>query len=238
MCGNLIFDLDGTLVDSMPLHARVFAEILWQHYNIDMAVSTRAYLKTAGEPLDEQFRYVIGFATSKNDIGGEELLEQFWTLVQREPAIPFPEVQAVIPQLADAGYQLFVVSGCAPRLVQHKIHSINLTNRFELLLGTDRSIPHMVKGDGHLRLIQEHLGITRTRLIDDSLVVGDAAYDMMFAAAAGLCAVGRATNNTAFELKWSGAKRLIQDLRELVQLLQKPRTTRFRPVNVVRRQLR
>ena len=234
--GNLIFDMDGTLIDAMTLHASIFASILHEEHGVPMSASSRAYLKTAGEPLDDQFRYVLGFATSEQPLNISHLMEQFWARVQMEPATAFADAQTGIPELANSGYRLFLVSGCSPAIVMHKMHHVGLSRCFELMLGTDRTIPYMIKGDGHLHIICEHLAITRSEFTNTSLLIGDAAYDMMFAAAAGLSAVGRVSNDNALELRWSGATFLVNDITELIQLLKHKRSGHiFRSVEELRR---
>ena len=52
--GYLMFDLDGTLIDSMQIDSVVFAEILAE-MGVNKDASRAHYLATSGEPLKEQF---------------------------------------------------------------------------------------------------------------------------------------------------------------------------------------
>jgi len=70
--GLLIFDMDGTLIDSMELHAQVFSQILYERFDIPVEVSKTEYLKTAGKPLDEQFKHVILLAKGFNSFEVDE----------------------------------------------------------------------------------------------------------------------------------------------------------------------
>ena len=52
-CAGLIFDCDGTLVDSMPLHFRAWTTVLTRH---DLELTEQRFYEWAGAPIDEIIR--------------------------------------------------------------------------------------------------------------------------------------------------------------------------------------
>ncbi len=56
-CRGLIFDCDGTLVDSMPLHYRAWVTVLRRH---DLDFTETRFYQWAGIPVDEIVRRLAG----------------------------------------------------------------------------------------------------------------------------------------------------------------------------------
>ncbi len=52
-CRGLIFDCDGTLVDSMPLHFQAWTTVLQRH---DLELTRERFYQWAGAPIDEIIR--------------------------------------------------------------------------------------------------------------------------------------------------------------------------------------
>ena len=50
-----IFDLDGTLIDSMPLYIATFGDLIAE-YGADRVPATEYYIESMGIPVDIQFR--------------------------------------------------------------------------------------------------------------------------------------------------------------------------------------
>lgn len=217
--GLLIFDMDGTLVDSMNLHAEIFSKILNETCGAEHEALRREYLRTAGQPLDEQISNVLTSA-GESSVRVAQLVDSFWAMVDHEQPVLFSDVKAVVEQLWLAGYSLVVISGCAPFVVESKMRKTGLSQYFSLMLGTDKKVRHMFKGDGHFRIIRRSLNLDRTQFQNNSLFIADAEYDMPLAKRAGLLAIGRVTHGNAKTLKEAGADLLIEDLWGLISILQ------------------
>lgn len=234
--GLLIFDMDGTLVNSMNQHADIFSKILNDEYGVPHELSKQEYIKTAGQPLDDQFNCALFRAKGVLIKDMSVLLSQFWMSVEKQQPVLFPEVLDVIEQLSKAGYTLVVISGCAPIIVQTKLRKTNTHHYFKLMLGTDKNIPGMVKGEDHLRIIQRDLFLTPEQFRANSVLIGDSEYDMAIAKRFGLLAIGRITNENGDVLIKAGAGLLIDNLIDLKNLLEhrgSPSNT-FIPVSEIR----
>lgn len=215
----LIFDLDGTLVDAMDQHAEAFSRVLYEEYGISRALSRQEYLRTAGQPLDEQFNHVIGLKKGTEIACVAELLDRFWLLIDESKPVLFPDVREAIEQLAKIGYVQVVTSGCAPFIVESKLKKTGISQFFKLRLGTDKNISNMVKGDGHFKIIRQELNLTLERFRAISAIIGDAVHDINLGKQAGIIAIGRATANNKDLLKQASPDYIVDDLRELAALL-------------------
>ena len=211
--------MDGTLIDSMPQHAEAFSGILAAEYAIPVDFSKEVYMKTAGKPLDEQFAFAIELKTGVHVQSTDALLDQFWSLIQESDPVLFPDVGHVLHALHQAGFTMVVISGCSPEVVRAKIRRAGIESLFLFTLGTDRSIPGMVKGQGHLEIIRNKLQVTPACFQADSVLIGDAPHDMMIARNANITAVARVSRGNADDLRAAGADFLINDLSELVPIL-------------------
>lgn len=229
--GLLIFDMDGTLVDSMKQHAAAFGQTLEEEYEIPRDISERLYLDTAGQPLHQQFNQAL--STYKN-IKIEDLtpnIDKFWMLVQKSQPKLFQDVFHSIKKLSQAGYTLVVISGCTSPVVRAKLNKTGIDVFFRLMLGTDYHIPNMVKGEGHFEVICQELDLKRKEFQTNSILIGDGEYDMKIAKEAGILAAGRRTNDNGRKLKHAGATFLIQNLEELILILQSQHSERYRTIS-------
>jgi phosphoglycolate phosphatase-like HAD superfamily hydrolase len=217
--GLLIFDMDGTLIDAMELHAQVFSQLLYEKFGIPIETSKMEYLKTAGKPLDEQFKHAIISIKGSIPFDVDELLESFWTSLENTKPLLFPDVFSALTTLWEAGYQLAVTSGCSPHVVEYKLKATGISDFFSIKLGTDRNIPQMVKGNGHFNFIRSQLDISLSYFQSNTAFIGDSNYDMNLGLEAGILTIGRVTHNNASELKSNGGLFVVNSLNDLITML-------------------
>lgn len=218
--GIFVFDMDGTLVDSMGQHADVFGRILYETHGVPVEFSRQIYLSTAGEPLDRQFEHALRL-TVGNQLGDpNDLIDQFWIYIQESTPVLFPDVHAAIEKLWLANYTLIISSGCSPSVVSAKIEKAGINQYFRLLLGTDYRSPNMTKGEGHFKAIKQELSIDDLDFKNNSAMVGDGKHDMVLAKRAGIIGIGRVNDDNEESLEEAGADLLVHGLDELGFLLQ------------------
>ncbi|MFA6097838.1 MAG: HAD hydrolase-like protein, partial [Candidatus Paceibacterota bacterium] len=78
-----IFDLDGTLVNSIPTYAETFREILEDKFAISGKEVEEYYLNSTGTPLEEQFAHVL-MANGKPTDKIAEMTREFFDIVNRK----------------------------------------------------------------------------------------------------------------------------------------------------------
>jgi len=229
--GIIVFDMDGTLVDSMQLHARVFGHLLNEFFNVPCEFGIEFYLSTAGHPLDRQF--VDALKTQGVIVSSVEMMiDAFWRRIEAADVSLFPDVAPAIVELRRAGYILAVTSGCTPMVVSARLSKARIGECFAVTLGTVYSNPDFAKGEGHLRILKKSLGVSEFEIRTNSAIVGDAVFDVRLAKAAKMLAIGRITADNQNVLREAGADILINGLDQLVSLLRKSRE--FIPISVLK----
>lgn len=222
--GIVIFDMDGTLVDSFDPYTDAFAAVLHQHHGVSPAQSREVFLDTAGMPLDEQFELVLGAIGTVSARAVRRLVQEFWSLVADVRADLLPGATDVVRALAEAGYTLVVSSGSTPGVVAQRMEQAGLAGYFRLLLGSDYESAGMAKGPDHFRAIRRELAVSLSAFRRNSVMVGDGPRDAVIAKQAGIISILKITDANAERLRHVGADFFIRELADLRALLSGPRT--------------
>lgn len=177
--GTLLFDLDGTLVDSLP----------------DLTLALNAVLAEAGLPpagLDLSRRYVgdgarmmleRGFAAHGRTVPADGLarfLAVYEANLTRETQ-PFPGVVAALARLAEAGWRLAVCTNKTERHSRMVLEALGLAPFFAAVAGGD-TWPERKPDGRHLTRTLEQMGAPRAGVV----MVGDGVNDLLAARDAGL----------------------------------------------------
>ena len=184
MADAIIFDVDGTLLDSVDYHARAWQETFEQY---GLAVTFDAVRSQIGKGGDELMPAFVPKAML-DDVGdkmkgerGRHFKDKYLPLVR-----PFPKVRELFERLiADGRRVVLASSGTRDEVDQYK-RIAGISDLIESDTSSDdagRSKPHP---DIFLAAM-EKLGIPDTRSV---LVVGDTPYDAEAAGRAGLKTVG------------------------------------------------
>lgn len=215
----LIFDLDGTLLDTMGPLADLFCDMLRDECDVPEEVSRPVYTELAGKGPRPQFEAVLS-PLGRTDVAFlDDITLRYWQVAETYRPVAFPETLDALSQLRRDGHTLVVSSGGTTESVRRKIRETGVDRLFRLALGTDLNVPGMAKGPGHFDLVTRSLSLTEGELRAGGVFIGDAVYDMQVARDAGIVAVGRLTGDNAETLRRAGAQHLIQDLREMQALL-------------------
>lgn len=179
---NIIFDLDGTLIDSARLTGAIIDEML----------AARGAATPADRALIQRMDAVGGEAmiaavlgTHSTDPAGE--IAEFRAIHQTitVPAdLPFAGVREALEMLDEAGIGLAICSNKPQFLCEKILADLGLTRHFRAIVGSAPDRPRKPAPDA-ARLALAGLGGTP----GDTLYCGDSAIDLATARAAGLRAV-------------------------------------------------
>jgi beta-phosphoglucomutase-like phosphatase (HAD superfamily) len=141
---TVIWDLDGTIIDSMPLQYDAFADA-FRIYDSGFVLENRHYIEfILGELSNADFfRELLPKISDKK---AEELAEKkasaFSDLIQNRGCKPLPGAIALIHRLSERGREQFLVSTLAARSVDHILSSFGLSDQLvicEIVRGSKAS---------------------------------------------------------------------------------------------------
>ena len=175
-----IFDCDGTLVDSMPLHFRAWRAAFRQHgasFDFDWAL----FVSRAGMPLEttvEALNQQFGSTLDPKRVV-EVQLATYRTLLAEVTAIE--PVVAFARQVAASGAQVSVASGGQRPEVETSLRSIGLLDLFRLIVAGNE-VAHGKPDPEILLRCAEGMGVAP----EDCLVIEDGELGIEAARRAGM----------------------------------------------------
>lgn len=211
MIKAVIFDVDGTLVDSVDLHARAWQEAL-AHF---------------GKQFDfERVRYQIGkggdqlmpvfLSPQELDEFGEELEEYRGELFKREylPRVKgLPAVRELFRRVKDEGLRVALASSAKA----DELETYKKIARIEDLVEEETSSDAAEKSKPHPDIFEAALKRLGDTLPAEAVVVGDTPYDAEAAGKAGVQTVGLLSGGFPEEdLRAAGCVRIYRDAADLL----------------------
>jgi pyrophosphatase PpaX len=178
----LLFDLDGTLVDTIALLIN----------SMEAAFEGRTQRPTEGEwvaligtPLPTMLRR---WATSDEDVQTLTTKYRAYQLEHHDELTqPYPWVPETIRTLADAGHPMGIVTSKTVWLAERALDVTGMAPYFKSVVGIERTIRHKPEPDPvHTAL--DDLGITASER-PRSLFIGDSVHDLHSGNAAGVISV-------------------------------------------------
>jgi pyrophosphatase PpaX len=207
MLPALLFDLDGTLVDSIEL-------ILNSARYAFVGFDGRA-------PSDEEWRMGIGrpLLTVLREYARDEaealrLLDRYreYQLANHDRLLSAYEgIVAVLRRFADAGHGMAVVTSKSDWLARRALELVGVSDIFPVLIGCDSCVNHKP----HPEPVERALALLEAPA-SEAIFVGDSPHDVESGRAAGVFTVGVTWG--AFsreEMEASGADAVIHDVAEL-----------------------
>lgn len=206
----VIFDFDGTLVDSMEAFADIAAEAMSRHLKIDAATGRRRYLETSGIPFFQQLE-LIAPGNPNNATASEEFERRKIENYFDEPL--YHDTAKTLRHLRAQGIKVVVSSNNFQHLVDQFVERKGIA--FDLVLGFQEGFD---KGEAHFRQVERTLGIPREQMT----FVGDSLKDGERARASGVPFIGKEGTFSRQEFRAEFPKaRVIRNLGELMELFGK-----------------
>ncbi|OAN71729.1 phosphoglycolate phosphatase, bacterial [Rhodobacteraceae bacterium EhC02] len=218
LCNDLkavIFDLDGTLIDSAP----------------DIAAGVNKYLSDNGWPtLDvATIEAFIGHGPRRlildvfahighpdDDASVDRAHQAYLANYRESPAartVFFPDVRADLELLAKSGLRLGICTNKPDEMTGRVLAALGIAHLFEAAIGAD-AVPDCKPHPGHLQAVAARMGLAN----GDYIYVGDTVVDQATAQAAGV---------PFYVVPWGGGRDVVvapghrlNGLSELVKLAQ------------------
>lgn len=207
-----IFDFDGTLGDSRGLIVRTMMDTFEQ---LDIAKPTvEACIETIGLPLADCF--IVSAHLSDEE--GEKCAEAYRKIFRRNnvkgAVKPFEGVISTLNTLHEQGKILAVASSRGHESLDGLVDDFGITNLFTHIIGAD-DVVNAKPNPEPVNKILSSLSVSPK----DTVVIGDAPYDILMGKNAGATALGVTYGNSKREeLQEAGADFLIDNFADLLKL--------------------
>ena len=204
----VIFDLDGTLVDSLDQISRSMDRA--RKYFGYEKLSFEKYREILGQPVQEMIGDLELDIDSQN-----ELVLEFRRILMSEIEIQntlFPGVQEVLERITQGGFKLAIATTKPTQIAKLVVNNSSLAHFDFHIQGTD-GFPPKPNPDIILKCLE---------YFDDreAIMVGDRVEDVLAAKSAGIPSIGIASSGHSIEqLTDAGASRVFKSMRDLLEKL-------------------
>lgn len=205
--GGIIFDLDGTLSDSVEM---ILKSSESTHQKMGLPWEKEAVSRFIGRPLYET---AACFAPGRE----EEYIENFgeFNMIYIPKMIkPFPGIPTLLSQLKDRGAELGIVTSRHQWGADWSVDILGIKSYFGAVFGVEASEKHKPDPEPALLILQK-LGINPS----EAAFIGDAAVDIECGRAAGMTTIGVAWGVAGEKLKEAKPDYYVESVNELSRLL-------------------
>lgn len=208
----LVFDLDGTLLETAPDLVGTLNQIL-----IDEGLKTipleiaRTYIGQGARMMMENGFKANGIDMSAADIEARvpKFLARYEARISSETTA-FPNLLSTLDELSEQGWNFAVCTNKLERLARILLEDLKLTDRFVAITGGDT----FENKKPHAEHILKTVALTSSRL-EDSIMVGDSISDINAAKAANIPVIAVDFGYTPVHVKELDPDMVISDFNEL-----------------------
>jgi len=180
----VIFDIDGTLLDSVDLHARAWVEA-FAHFGVETdGAEVRSQIGKGGDELMPVFLPKERIAREGTEI--ETFRSDLFKAKYLPEVRPFPAVRPLFERIRKAGLTIALASSGKGPEVERYQDILGIADLVDVVTSSDdaeRSKPHPDIFEAAVRKLD---GLGK----DEMIVIGDTPYDAEAASKAGLRTIG------------------------------------------------
>jgi phosphoglycolate phosphatase len=217
----VVFDLDGTLLETLTDLAEAMNTSLvhfgYKPHTVD------AFRYFVGESVAVEARRALPeFARDIETVEKvAEYSQQIYAGCWHKNTRPYPGIPELLDDLQRRGLKLAILSNKIDKFTKTMVKKLLPHWQFEIVQGALSDVPLKPHPDLALRIINQ-LKISAEQFI----YVGDSNIDMLTAVAAGMFPVGCLWGyRTADELLKAGAKKLIDNPRDILDVIENPQNS-------------
>ena len=182
MIKAVIFDMDGVLINTEPLHYQCWVEIFKERYGIDLDYevykpcigSTRLHFMNL---IKENY----GITFESLEVMNQIMKEKKDEIIARDGFPEMPGIKEALKQLKDEGYLLAVASSSPAYAIKDALKSLDMEKYFTVVMSGDY-VEHPKPAPDTFLVTAEKLGMEP----EDCLVVEDSTNGGGAARAAGM----------------------------------------------------
>lgn len=210
----VLFDFDGTLLDSQDMVIRCFAHV-FDKYRTREEFTRDLQLEVFGPPLHDEMKKLFP------DQDPDQMVAEYRAYQATLPGTGIvhliPHTEEVLEQLRQNGIRMGVVSSRLRNSCLLWMREFDLDKYFECILGREEFDKAKPDPEGILKAC-EAMGLDPA----ETVYIGDNASDVIAAKRAGAVSVGFVSEpGKELEILDAGADHVLYDLRDLVPILLK-----------------
>jgi HAD superfamily hydrolase (TIGR01549 family) len=208
----VIFDVDGTLIDTNDLHAAAWVDA-FRHFGIEVAYEdVRSQMGKGGDQLMPVF---VDAERLKRE---GERIETFRTELFKKEYLPrvraFPEVRALFERVREAGQAIVLATSGKREEVDRHMKTAEISDLVDEATTADDAEHSKPEPDIFAAALNRLAPLTA----EDAIVVGDTPYDAQAAAKVGLRTVGLLSGGFSQEdLEAAGCIAIYADSKALLE---------------------
>jgi len=193
MINTIIFDMDGVIIDSEPIHLSMTKELLKQ-FNIEISdQELHTFVGTSSRNMWECFKEKFGIAISI-----EELLEQdkskYFKYLREHEIMPIPGVVSLIEDIYMASFPMILASSASSENIDIVLNKFGIAHYFKFRM----SGANFRHSKPHPEIFLTSASITNTNP-ENCLVIEDSENGVRAAKSAGMKCIGFKNHNSGVQ---------------------------------------
>lgn len=217
----ILFDVDGTLIESSKVHSQAFSEAFVKVYGVDTTIDIIEHHGMTDPEIVFEVLGKVGLDEQTIKAGFQHcmkmLIESFNELVNRDGVVVLDGVRELLQELERRDMSLGLVTGNLESIARGKLKRVGLNRHFRIgAFGSDQ-----LRRAGLVKLAitraQESFGL---QFSNNVFLFGDTPKDIRAGKEGGARTVGVTTGIYARErLEEAGADFVLEDLRDTKRVL-------------------
>ena len=212
MIKAVIFDIDGTLVDSVDLHARAWQEAFAKFGHSIAYAALRSQIGKGGDQLIPVF-----LSKQEQEHYGEELDEYRGKLFKAKylsHVKPFPRVRELVQRVKDDGKQIALASSAK----EEEVDVYKRLAHIEDLIEQQTSADDAERSKPHPDIFQAALARLHDVSATEAVTIGDSPYDAIAAKKLKMTSIGVLSGGfPEQDLRAAGYDAIYRDCAELLE---------------------
>ena len=135
----IIFDMDGVLVDSEPVHFEATRLLMQEHGIVYTPADEERFFGSTDREMFRELRVRYGLTLEWHELA-EAWIERVVRLLPQR-IVPMPGVPGVLEQLRAGGLRLALASSSSPAIIRTTIEGLGLAGTFEVTV-SGREVPN------------------------------------------------------------------------------------------------
>lgn len=176
---TVLFDLDGTLIDSLPLIRRTYEKV-FEEMNIPWG--NAEVMKQIGLPLVDIAKT---FAGETRHLDFFKLYQHHYALEHDTLTTPFPGTLEMLETLKSKGFRLGIVTSKTRQVALRSAGFLGIDRYMEVIIAVEDVSRHKPQPDPVLKALE-----LIQKPVETAAYIGDSPFDIIAAKRAGVAAFG------------------------------------------------